>query len=82
MVGELDKAPDEIRAKFAETFDLYVTMHPKESSGSNHFDITTNIPFEMEGDAVSAYDMVFSPSRGTQGEGCLTSPPTRKYSIR
>ncbi len=66
MVGELDKAPNEIRAKFAETFDLYVTVHPNKPSNSNHFDITANIPLEMEGNAISTYDVVFSPSRGGQ----------------
>ena len=63
IVGELDIASDELRAKFAELFDLYVTVHPKKSSEGYRFDITANIPLEMEGNTVSAYDMVFSPSR-------------------
>jgi hypothetical protein len=64
LVGELDHASDELRAKFAEFFDLYVTVHPESSSNGYHFNITANIPLEMEGDTVSAYHMVFSPSRG------------------
>ena len=64
IVGELDIASDELRANFAELFDLYVTVHPKESSEGYYFDITANIPLEMEGNTVSAYDMVFNPSRG------------------
>ena len=64
IVSELDHASDELRAKFAELFDLYVTVHPKKSSEGYRFDITANIPLGMEGNTVSAYDMVFSPSRG------------------
>ena len=64
MVGELDYASDELKAKFAEFFDLYITVHPKESSKGYSFDITANIPLDMEDNAVSAYDMVFTPSRG------------------
>ncbi len=68
LVGELDNASDELRAKFAEFFDLYITVHPKESSKGYSFDITANIPLEMEDNTVNAYDMVFTPSeRGTKG---------------
>ncbi len=64
LVGELDHASDELRAKFAEFFDLYITVYPNESSKGYYFNIMANIPLEMEGDAVNAYDMVFTPSRG------------------
>jgi len=64
IVGELDHASDELRAHFAELFDLYVTIHPNKSSKGYSFDITANIPLEMEGNSISAYDMVFTPSRG------------------
>ncbi len=64
IVGELDHASDELKANFAELFDLYVTVHPQKSSEDYSFDISANIPLEMEGNTVSAYDMVFSPSRG------------------
>ena len=63
-MGELDHASDELRANFTGLFDLYVTVHPKKSSEDYSFDITANIPLEMEGNTVSAYDMVFAPSRG------------------
>ena len=63
-VGELDHASDELRAKFAEFFDLYITVHPKESSKGYSFDITANIPLDMDDNTVNAYDMVFTPSRG------------------
>jgi len=45
--SKLDHAPDDMKARFAELFDL-----------------SANIPLEMEGDKPGAYDMVFSPSRG------------------
>ncbi len=64
LVGELDHASDELKAKFAEFFDLYVTVKPMESSKGYGFSITANIPLEMDGNAVNAYDMVFSPPRG------------------
>jgi hypothetical protein len=66
LVGELDHASDELRAKFAEFFDLYITVHPKESSKGYSFDITANIPLDMDDNTVNAYDMVFTPSRGGQ----------------
>ena len=45
LVGELDHASDELGAKFAEFFDLYITgFHPKESSKGYYFNITANIP--------------------------------------
>jgi len=64
LVGELDNASDELRAKFAEFFDLYITVQSKEASKGYSFDITANIPLEMEDNTVNAYDMVFTPSRG------------------
>jgi len=64
IVGELDHASDELRTNFAELFDLYVTVHPKKSSEDYSFDISANIPLEMEGNTVSAYDMVFNPPGG------------------
>jgi len=63
IVGELDHASDELRAKFVELFDLYVTIHPEKSSKGYRFGITANIPLEMDGNTVSAYDMVFNPSK-------------------
>ena len=64
LVGELDYASDELKAKFAEFFDLYVTVHPKESSKGYSFDIMANIPLDMDDNTVNAYDMVFTPPRG------------------
>ncbi len=64
IVAELDAASDELRAKFAELFELYITVHPGKSSRGYYFNLTANIPLEMEGDPVGAYDMVFNPSRG------------------
>jgi hypothetical protein len=61
---ELDHAPDDVRARFADLFDLYVTIHPDSSGNGYHVDLSANIPLEMEGDKPGAYDMVFSPSRG------------------
>jgi hypothetical protein len=64
LVGELDHVSDELKAKFAEFFDLYIIVHPKESSKGYSFNITANIPLEIEDNTVTAYDMVFTPSRG------------------
>jgi DNA invertase Pin-like site-specific DNA recombinase len=64
ITSELYDAPDDVRARFAEMFDLHVTIHPNTSRADYHFDLTSNIPLEMEGDKPSGYDIVFSPSRG------------------
>ena len=61
---ELGHAPDDVKARFVELFDLHVTIHPDSSPDGYHFDLSVNIPLEMEGDKPGAYDMVFSPSRG------------------
>ncbi len=63
LVCELDNVSDEIRAKFAEFLDLYVTVRPMKSSKGYGFDITASIPLEMDGNTVNAYDMVFNPPR-------------------
>jgi len=68
LVCELDNVSDEIRAKFAEFFDLYVTVHPEKFSKGYDFNMTLNVPLEMDGYTANAYDMVFSPpERGTKG---------------
>jgi len=71
IAGELDDAPDDVRARFTELFDLYATIRPDSSRGGYHFDLVANIPLEMEGDKPGAYDMVFRSS------GCLY---THEYS--
>lgn len=53
-----------VRSKFAELFDLYVTVRPMKSSKGYGFDMMLNIPLEMEGYTPNAYDMVLSPPRG------------------
>jgi len=63
LVCELDNVSDEIRAKFAEFFDLYVTVHPEKFSKGYDFNMTLNVPLEMDGYTANAYDMVFSPPR-------------------
>ena len=63
IASELDDAPDDVRARFAELFDLYATVRPESSGNGYHFDLLANIPLEMEGNKPGAYDMVFSPSR-------------------
>ena len=64
IAGELWDATDEVKAKFAELFDLQATLHPENSPDGYHFNLTANVPLEMEGHKPGAYDMVFSPSRG------------------
>ena len=65
VADELNQAPDDVRARFAELFDLQVTIRPDGSVDGYHFDLSANIPLEMEGAKPGAYDMVFSPSRGS-----------------
>ena len=64
IASELDDAPDDVRARFAEIFDLYATIRPDSSLDGYHFDLSANIPLEMEGDKPGTYDVVFSPSGG------------------
>ena len=62
---ELNHALDDVKARFAEVFDLQVTIHPDDMSRDDyHLNLSANIPLEMEGDKPSGYDMVFNPSRG------------------
>jgi DNA invertase Pin-like site-specific DNA recombinase len=68
VISELSGAPDEVKARFAELFDLYATILPDSSRDGYHCNLTANIPLEMEGDKPSGYDMVFSSSgRGLGG---------------
>jgi hypothetical protein len=75
IVSNLHSAPDDVRARFAEMFDLYATVHPDGSKDGYHIDLSANIPLEMEGDKPGAYDMVFGSSgslfryRYSYGEG-------------
>jgi len=62
IASDLCDAPDDIKAKFAELFDLHVTIFPDKSQKGYHFNLTANIPLETEGAKPGAYDMVFSPS--------------------
>ena len=71
IAHELWDATDDVRARFAEHFDLYATIHPDKSQDGYHFDLAANIPLEMEGGKPGAYDMVFSPTRGTEHHGKL-----------
>ena len=64
IAHQLYHAPDDLRARFAELFDLYATLKPDSSWKGYHFDLLANIPLEMEGNKPGAYDMVFTPSRG------------------
>jgi hypothetical protein len=66
-------ATDDVRARFAELFDLYATIRPDSSRGGYHFDLVANIPLEIEGDKPGAYDMVFSPSGRTFRENPLSN---------
>ena len=61
---KLGQASDDVKARFAELFDLCVTIHPDSSRDGYHFDLSANIPLEMEGAKPGAYEMVFSPPRG------------------
>ena len=68
IIDELRDAPDDVKARFADLFDLYATIRPDSSRDGYHCDLTDNIPLEMEGEKPSGYDMVFSTSgRGLRG---------------
>ncbi len=64
IASDLYHASDDARDRFAELFDMHATIRPDSSLDGYHFDLSANIPLEMEGDKPSAYDIVFSPSRG------------------
>ncbi len=74
LVSELDYASDEVKAKFAEFFDLYITVYPKESSQGYYFSISANIPLGLD-TTVNAYDMVFSPLGRLRGAPPLLKTP-------
>jgi len=62
IASNLTDVPDDVRAKFAETFDLHATIRPDGSKNGYHVDLTANIPLETEGYKPGAYDMVFRSS--------------------
>ena len=64
IASKLNNAQDDVKARFAEMFDLQATIFPDTSRNGYHVNLSANIPLEMEGDKPSGYDMVFSPSRG------------------
>ncbi len=64
IAHELWDATDEVKARFAELFDLQATILPDRSIDGYHINLSANIPLEMEGNMPGVYDMVFSPSRG------------------
>ncbi|MEE8414572.1 MAG: hypothetical protein V3R96_08470, partial [Dehalococcoidales bacterium] len=64
IANELWDATDDVKARFAELFDLQATIVPDKSQNGYHINMSANVPLEMEGDALGAYDMVFSSSRG------------------
>jgi DNA invertase Pin-like site-specific DNA recombinase len=77
IASELDHASDDVRARFAEFFDLHATILPDSSLNGYHIDLTANIPLEMEGEKPGAYDMVFSPSGRTTWQSPIIEKPTR-----
>ena len=62
IISNLAKATDDVRAKFAEMFDLHAIIRPDGHPEGYHVDLTANIPLETEGDKPGAYDMVFGSS--------------------
>ncbi len=62
IISNLAKARDDVRARFAEMFDLHAIIRPDGPPDGYHVDLTANIPLEMEGDKPGAYDMVFRSS--------------------
>ena len=64
---ELWHAPDNVKARFAELFDLHVTVRPGHGASEFCFDLSSNLPVDTLGNKPSAYDMAFSSSRGGRG---------------
>ena len=62
VASKLYSAPEDVKARFAELFDLHATIRPDGSRNGYHVDLTANIPLEMEGDKPGAYQMVFGSS--------------------
>ena len=62
IISNLANATDDVRARFAEVFDLHAIIRPDGAPDGYHVDLTANIPLEMEGDKPGAYDMVFGSS--------------------
>ncbi len=62
IISNLAKATDDVKARFAEMFDLHAIIRPDGLPDGYHVDLTANIPLEMEGDKPGAYDMVFGSS--------------------
>jgi hypothetical protein len=54
----LGNAPDDVKAKFAEMFDLQATIRPDGSQNGYHIDLSANITLEMEGDKPGACNMM------------------------
>jgi len=82
IAHKLWNAPDEVKDRFAELFDLQATILPDESKNGYHINMSANVPLEMEGDTPGAYDMVFSPSRGgLRGEDKTTVKRPFKGSV-
>ena len=68
IAHQLIHANEDMRDKFAQLFDLHVTIRPSGSNGGYAINLYANIPLEATGDKPGAYDMVFSPSgRGSGG---------------
>jgi len=75
IISDLRNAPDDVRARFAEVFDLHATIRPDGSRNGYHVDLSANIPLEMEGAKPGAYDMVFGSS------GCPHGVKYKKSSL-
>jgi hypothetical protein len=58
VASRLYNAPDNVKARFAEMFDLNATI----SRNGYHVALTANIPLEMKDDKPGAYQMVFGSS--------------------
>ena len=62
ITNNLAEVSDDVRAKYAEMFDLHATLHPDGSQKGYHIDLTANISLEMEGNKPGAYEMAFRSS--------------------
>ena len=61
IAQRLYDASEDVKAKFAERFNISARIRPDNSGRGYHVELSANISLEKEG---TSYDMVFSPSRG------------------
>jgi len=62
VAAHCQDADDEVKAKFADVFDLTVTIFPGDSPQSYRLQLTANIPLDVQGieESADSLEMVFA----------------------